>query len=92
MMFTLLLISYNLNSIIKMIQIMLHNKGIREERKQQYLILYAYIHTNIHDKVEEILMTIIVLIFLSAHVVVHSIYNYMFVLPSLISICLQQVP
>lgn len=70
---------------------MLFDKGVREERKQRYLLsICAYIHTDVVIKLkkEQIFMAIIVLISVTSLVLKAGIYNYLLQLPILYSLCI----
>lgn len=71
---------------------MLHDKKIREGRKQKYLLngctfRYTCPQTFI---TKEILMTVRVLGSRTGHVLIDSIHNYFLLLTILYSLCLQQ--
>lgn len=71
---------------------MLHDKQIREGRKQRYLLnrstyKYTYPQTFI---TKEILMTIRVLGSRTGYMLIDSIHNYFLLLTILYSLCLQQ--
>lgn len=82
-----------MNTDKKSVHLILHDKSIREERKQRYLLnICIYAHVFIINK-EKILMTITALFLVPGHVVLADIvYKYLLLPPLLDSLCLQPAP
>lgn len=59
---------------------MLHDEGIREEKKTKILAQHMYVHisTYSYQNKEEIVMTTTVLISVTGHMVITRLYNYLF--------------